>query len=107
MNSERNRVRLHLDRNNLAAQLLMVYCEKQTGWQNSREKEISDFSASLAFQHETVVQFILEYRRQNPTQWSKTSLVGVEGELLLFVHQNRELCKYLIQGCGIDYIRFN
>ena len=42
-----NRARLHLERNNEAAQLLMAYCQKQTGWQSPNEKQVNELAAEL------------------------------------------------------------
>ena len=61
-----NRARLHLERNNEAAQLLMAYCQKQTGWQSPNEKQVNELAAELASQHEAVVEAIRLQRRSSP-----------------------------------------
>ncbi|HDR9253511.1 PD-(D/E)XK nuclease family protein [Burkholderia vietnamiensis] len=99
-----NRARRHLERNNEAAQLLMAYCQKQTGWQSPNEKHVSELSAELASQHEVVVEAIRQIRKVRPTEWTPTSFSGEFGELLLFFHQNRQLCDHLIQARGIGSV---
>ena len=42
-----NRARLHLERNNEAAQLLMAYCQKQTGWQSPNESRSTSLPRNL------------------------------------------------------------
>lgn len=99
-----NRARRHMERNNEAAQLLMAYCQKQTGWQSPNEKHVSELSAELASQHEAVVDAIRQIRKVQPTEWTPTSFSGELGELLLFFHQNRQLCDHLVQARGIGSV---
>lgn len=68
-----NRARLHLERNNEAAQLLMAYCQKQTGWQSPNEKQVNELAAELASQHEAVVEAIRLQRKVQPTEWTPTT----------------------------------
>ena len=42
-----NRARLHLERNNEAAQLLMAYCQKQTGWQSQTKSRSTSLPRNL------------------------------------------------------------
>lgn len=99
-----NRARRHMERNNEAAQLLMAYCQKQTGWQSPNEKHVSELSAELASQHEAVVEAIRQIRKTQPTEWTPTSFNGEAGELLLFIQQNRQLCDHLVQARGIGSV---
>lgn len=99
-----NRARHHLERNNEAAQLLMAYCQKQTGWQSPNEKQVSELSAELASHHEPVVDMIRRVRKVQPTEWTPSSFEGEHGELLLFIQQNRQLCDHLIQARGIGAV---
>lgn len=104
LKSSANRARRHMERNNEAAQLLMAYCQKQTGWQSPNEKQISELAAELASQHEAVVDEIQRIRKVKPTQWTPTSFNGEAGELLLFIQQNRQLCDHLVQSKGIGSV---
>ncbi|ALX94674.1 PD-(D/E)XK nuclease family protein [Serratia sp. JSRIV001] len=99
-----NRARHHIERNNQAAQLLMAYCQKQTGWQGPNEKRVSELAAELASQHETVVEAIKKTRRIGPTEWKPLHFSGPESELLLFIQQNRQLCDLLVQARGIGSV---
>lgn len=99
-----NRARRHMERNNEAAQLLMAYCQRQTGWQSPNEKQVSELSAEIASQHEAVVEAIRELRKVEPTKWTPTSFSGERGELLLFIQQNRQLCDHLVQARGIGSV---
>ena len=100
-----NRARLHLERNNEAAQLLMAYCQKQTGWQSPNEKQVNELAAELASQHEAVVEAIRLQRKVQPTEWTPTTFGDQTGELLLFIQQNRQLCDHLVQSRGIASVR--
>lgn len=100
-----NRARLHLERNNEAAQLLMAYCQKQTGWQSPNEELVAEISADLASQHETVVEAIRKQKKVQPTAWTPTTFADQTGELLLFIQQNRQLCDHLVQSRGIASVR--
>lgn len=99
------RARLHLDRDNQAAQLLMAYCQKQTGWESPKEQQISELSATLASQHEGVIKRIQRISRLKPTEWTPSEMTGVEGEMLFFIQQNRQLCEHIIQARGIGHVR--
>ncbi|ACC69443.1 PD-(D/E)XK nuclease family protein [Paraburkholderia phymatum] len=99
-----NRARRHMERNNEAAQLLMAYCQRQTGWQSPNEKIVSELSAELAAQHELVVEAIKSVRKLRPTDWTPTNFSGDAGELLLFVQQNPQLCEHLVQARGIGSV---
>jgi len=99
------RARLHVERNNQSAQLLMAYCQHQTGWQSLNEEYISELSAELATQHESVVDHIRQFWNIKPTEWTPTSFRGADGELLIFLQQQRQLCGYLLQSRGIGAVR--
>lgn len=105
LHASANRARLHMERNNEAAQMLMAYCQKQTGWQSPNERYVSELSAELASQHEVVVEAMRQTRKMKPTSWTPTCFKGVQGELLLFVQQNQQLCEHLIQARGIGSVR--
>ncbi|APS29630.1 hypothetical protein RC86_13560 [Pectobacterium brasiliense] len=98
------RARLQLQNNNAAAQLLMAYCQKQAQWQDPNAKHISELSAQLAAQHESVIERLSQLKKLQPTDWKPTHLEGVEGEALLFIQQNDQLCDQLIQAKGISGI---
>jgi len=104
LESAARRARLHLERNNQAAQLLMAYCQHQTGWQSDNDKCISELAAELTTQHEGVVERLEQSWRIKPTDWVPTSFRGADGELLVFLQQNRQLCDYLIQARGISAV---
>ena len=99
------RARLHLDRDNQAAQLLMAYCQKQTGWESPKEQQISELSATLASQHEGLIKEIQRISRLKPTEWTPSEMTGVEGEMLFFIQQNRQLCEHIVQARGIGHVR--
>ncbi|MBN3171940.1 PD-(D/E)XK nuclease family protein [Pectobacterium brasiliense] len=101
------RARLQLQNNNAAAQLLMAYCQKQAQWQNTNEKEISELSAQLASRYEAVVNHFSSLPAKPLTGWKPNNLEGIDGEVLLYFHQNKQLCKYLIQAKGIAGILVN
>jgi hypothetical protein len=105
LESAAKRARLHLERNNEAAQLLMAYCQHQTGWQSPNDKQISELAAELTTQHEEVIDHIQQSWHIKPTDWKPTSLEGPDGELLLFLQQHRQLCGHLIQTRGIGAVR--
>lgn len=105
LESAAKRARLHVERNNQAAQLLMAYCQHQTGWQSPNDKHISELAAELATQHEAVVDQIRESWHVKPTDWTPTSFCGAEGELLVFIQQHRQLCDHLVQARGIGAVR--
>jgi hypothetical protein len=99
------RARLHLERNNEAAQLLMAYCQHQTGWESPNEREVSALAADLAITHETVVEEIVALRKIKPTDWKPSTFSGDTGQLLIFTHQNDKLCDHLIQARGVGTVR--
>jgi hypothetical protein len=41
------RARLHIERNNEAAQMLMAYCRKQTGWESPNERKVSELAGEF------------------------------------------------------------
>ncbi|MEL7630467.1 PD-(D/E)XK nuclease family protein [Pectobacterium aroidearum] len=98
------RARLQLQNNNAAAQLLMAYCQKQAQWQNTNEEDISELSAHLASQHESVIDHFLHLKQLSPSNWKPGNMKGVEGEALLFLQQNAQLCDHLIRAKGISGI---
>ncbi|KFF61369.1 hypothetical protein IW01_20685 [Pectobacterium brasiliense] len=98
------RARLQLQNNNAAAQLLMAYCQKQAQWQDPNEEHISELSAQLAAQYESVIDRLSQLKKLTPIDWKPTHLEGVEGEALLFMQQNDQLCDQLIQAKGISGI---
>ncbi|QVX40769.1 PD-(D/E)XK nuclease family protein (plasmid) [Ralstonia solanacearum] len=104
LSASANRARLHMERNNEAAQMLMAYCQKQTGWQSPNERHVSELSAELASHHEAVVIAMTELRKAKPTSWTPKQFEGARGELLLFIQQNRQLCEYLVQARGIGAV---
>jgi len=104
LESAAKRARLHLERNNQAAQLLMAYCQHQTGWQGPNEQQISELAAELAGQHEAVVNQIQQSWNSKPTDWTPTSLAGAAGHLLIFIQQHRQLCNHLVQARGIGTV---
>ncbi|UUE37889.1 PD-(D/E)XK nuclease family protein [Pectobacterium aroidearum] len=98
------RARLQLQNNNAAAQLLMAYCQKQAQWQDPNEKHMSELSAQLAAKHESVIDRLSQLKKLKPVDWKPVHLEGLEGEALLFVQQNDQLCNHLIQVKGISGI---
>lgn len=105
LKSAAKRARLHVERNNQSAQLLMAYCQHQTGWQSSNDEHISELAAELATQHEVVVDHMRQYWNFKPTDWTPTSFRGAEGELLIFIQQQRQLCDHLLLARGIGAVR--
>jgi hypothetical protein len=105
LESAAKRARLHVERNNQAAQLLMAYCQHQTGWQSPNDKHISELAAEIATQHEAVVEQIQQCWDIKPTEWTPTSFRGAAGELLVFIQQHRQLCSHLLQSRGIGTVR--
>jgi hypothetical protein len=99
------RARLHMERNNEAAQMLMAYCQKQTGWESPNERKVSELAGDLFTQHEEVVEQILAARKVKLTDWMPSSFGGDSGELLVFVQQNAKLCEQLVQARGIGAVR--
>jgi hypothetical protein len=98
------RARHQMDRNNQAVQLLMAYCQRQTGWQPPNEQAISEHAAELAAKYEAVVKAIAVLRKLNPTAWTPGNFEGEHGELLTFIQQNRQLCNHLVQARGIGTV---
>ena len=99
------RARLHIERNNEAAQMLMAYCQKQTGWESPNERKVSELAGELVTQHEEVVHHVMEARRIKLTDWKPGSFTGASGELLVFVKQHAKLCEQLVQARGIGAVR--
>ncbi|MBD8532912.1 MULTISPECIES: PD-(D/E)XK nuclease family protein [unclassified Massilia] len=99
------RARLHIERNNEAAQMLMAYCQKQTGWESPNERKVSELAGELVTQHEEVVNQIMTARRIKLTNWTPGSFSGEGGELLVFVKQHTKLCEQLVQARGIGAVR--
>lgn len=99
------RARLHLERNNEAAQMLMSYCEHQTGWESPNERQVSELAAELVTHHEEVVEQILQTKKIKVTDWVPSSFGGDSGELLIFTQQNSKLCDRLVQARGIGTVR--
>ena len=96
-----NRARLQVARNNQAAQLLVAYCQKQTGWESPAEQCLSALAADLSMRHEKVVNAIRTLRKQKLAIWTPGDLQGHRGELLLFINQQQELCTHLMRAQGI------
>lgn len=99
------RARLHLQRNNMAAELLIAYCEQQTSWQRPQEAQVSQLSAELASSHESVVEGIRPLLGSGPTDWVPSDFKGDHGELLPFVQQHRQVCEHLVEFSGLAAIR--
>jgi len=98
------RAKHHFDRNNQAVQLLLAYCQKQTAWEKPAEKALSELTAELAIKHEGVVSSIRQLMKLKLPEWTPGTLAGHEGELLLFFHQNHQLCRHLVQARGIGAV---
>lgn len=96
-----NRARLHVERNNQAAQLLVAYCQKQTEWESPAESGLSELAAALSIRHESVITEMRKLRKYTPSSWTPNSLDGPKGELLLFINQHRQLCANLLTAHGI------
>ena len=101
------RARRHLERNNHAAQLLMAYCEKQTGWQSDNERMVAELAADLAMTYEGVIGKLHEMQQTSPLDWSAGTFDDPEGKLLLFFLQNQQLCRHLLLARGIGYVEVN
>jgi hypothetical protein len=99
------RARLHIERNNEAAQMLMAYCQKQTGWESPNERKVSELAGELVTQHEEVVDQIMAARHVTLTDWTPGSFSGDTGELLVFAKQHTKLCEQLVQARGIGAVR--
>ncbi|MDQ2820704.1 MAG: PD-(D/E)XK nuclease family protein [Pseudomonadota bacterium] len=99
------RARLHIERNNEAAQMLMAYCQHQTGWESPNERQVSELAAELVTHHEEVVEKILQTKKIRVTDWVPSSFGGDSGELLIFIQQNSKLCEKLVQARGIGTVR--
>ncbi|MFJ5440483.1 MULTISPECIES: PD-(D/E)XK nuclease family protein [Pectobacterium] len=98
------RARLQLQNNNAAAQLLMAYCQKQAQWQNKDEEEISELSAHLTSQYESIIDRFLHLKQISPHNWKSVNMKSVDSEALLFLQQNAQLCDQLIQAKGLSGI---
>ncbi|WP_321891994.1 PDDEXK-like family protein [Paraburkholderia tropica] len=99
-----NRAKHHFERNNQAVQLLLAYCQKQTAWEKPAERLLSELSAELAMKHESVTGKIRQLMKLKLPEWTPSALSGYDGELLLFFHQNRQLCRHLVQARGIGAV---
>lgn len=99
------RARLHLERNNEAAQMLMAYCQKQTAWESPNERKVSELAGELVTHHEEVVEEIMVSRRVKLTDWTPGSFGGDSGELMVFVKQNIKVCDQLVLARGIGAVR--
>ncbi|MBK6851753.1 MAG: PD-(D/E)XK nuclease family protein [Burkholderiales bacterium] len=99
------RARLQVARGNQSAQLLMAYCQLETGWESETEREVSDLVVRLVEQHTPVVDAIRELRKPKIATWTPTSLEGPAGELLLFRMQHASVCKLLLKAQGIETAR--
>jgi hypothetical protein len=99
------RARLHLERNNEAAQMLMAYCQKQTAWESPNERKVSELAGELVTHHEEVVEEIVAARRVKLTDWTPGTFGGDNGDLIVFVKQNTKLCDQLILARGIGAVR--
>lgn len=99
------RARLHIERHNEAARMLMAYCQKQTGWESPNERKVSELAGELVTQHEEVVDEIMGARRIMLTDWTPKSFTGDSGALLVFVKQHAKLCEHLVQARGINAVR--
>ncbi|WP_449412089.1 PDDEXK-like family protein [Pandoraea soli] len=98
------RAKHHFERNNQAVQLLLAYCQKQTAWEKPAEKILSELAAEIAIRHEGVVGEMRQLMKHKLPEWTPSTLAGCDGELLLFYHQNRQLCRHLIQARGIGAV---
>lgn len=99
------RARLHLQRNNQAAELLISYCEQQTSWQRPHEALVSKLSAELASSHENVVESFRSLLSSTPTEWVPSDFTGETHELLRFVQQHRQVCEMLVEFSGLAAVR--
>lgn len=95
------RARQQVDRSNLAAQLLMSYCQRQTDWQADEEQRLVDLAASLSTRHQSVVYALRALRRTRIASWTPSMLKAHNADLLLFLHQHRHACAALLAGSGI------
>lgn len=96
-----SRARLHVARNNQAAQLLVSYCQKQTDWESPSEQALSELAADIAERYPSVIGGLLELRGNEIPKWTPKTLDGHVGELTLFRAQNLRLCELLLRSRGI------
>lgn len=93
------RAKQHVERNNQAAQLLMAYCQSLTDWEKPTQTRTSEIAATLAERHQEVVNSLKDLRGSSVQTWTPRTLS--DGDLSLFFHQHRQLCRELIGASGI------
>jgi len=98
------RARFQIARDKNAAQLLVAYCQKQTDWESTIEKRISELSADLALVHASVIDEIRNIQKQSMLEWTPKTLSGASGELTIFHAQHPEVCKQLVSIQGVATI---
>lgn len=95
------RARLHVARNNQAAQLLVSYCQKQTDWESPSEARLSELAGDIAEKHPVVIRALRDLRGYGVPKWTPKTLEGHSGELTLFRAQHLRLCSLLLRSQGI------
>lgn len=95
------RARLQVDRSNLAAQLMMSYCQRQTDWQADGEQRLVNLAANLANKHEPVITRMREIRNTKIAAWTPSMMEAHDAALLFFLHQHKHACAALLAGSGV------
>ena len=100
-----NRARTQVARGNNSAQLLMAYCQLETGWESDIENKISELALKIINDHQIVVDYIKNIKRKSITDLNLDDVSGINGEIHLFAMQYTGLCKILLNTQAIDVVK--
>lgn len=100
-----NRARTQFERGNHSAQLLMAYCQLETGWESDVEHRISELALRIIENHPSAIELIKNIKGKNIIDFNASDLTGINGEINLFAMQYASVCKILLKTQGIDIIK--
>ncbi len=103
------RAQLAVNRGNQNASLLMSYCQRQTGWESTESRKITNLAAELVTQYPIVVSEIRRVVTQKlrPDEWvpKLLSQEGVDGQLLKLYPQNENAINRLLNLTPLQLLR--
>ena len=95
-----NRALMQVERGNIAARLVVSYCNRQTNWESPQEKRASIVAASLHHDHGEAIKYLLDRTlRRIEVDWLENDKANRRG--LLYMLQNRSLERVLRETRGL------
>lgn len=95
-----------VSRGNAAAGLVMSYCQQQTGWESSVDKEVSDLAIGLCLDYSDEIGKLVKLGGRPEKKWfAAMDDAGLSDDVWCFVLQNRSLIEKLCRVHGFAAIK--